>query len=100
MELKTVSETFLVVNYNDLNRFIRETTGRQNYNCVALEEWDNDSYHSISVSNEPLDQYDSDFWADFKNRKETGSFGLSIIMNALCLEGKIAPGNYLVHVSW
>lgn len=98
--LKVKTETFHTVDYNDLEVFIKETTG-QTYEVACGEEWGNDSQHRVRVDG-VLATWEQKNWDKFKASGELDqeSFLLRAIMNGLCSEGKLPAGTYLVDVCW
>ncbi len=98
MDLKVRTETTRVVDYKDLDAFIRHHTGRD-YNCVADEEWGNDSQHSFTVAPLKAD-YNRRDWDAFKAGTRGEGYMLGTILDGLCSEGKLPAGNYLVEVCW
>jgi hypothetical protein len=96
--LKSVTETVIKVQYYDLEEFIDQVTGHA-YEVVASEEWGNDSQHRFAVDGK-LSDYEQDEWDNFKKTGECGTYFLRTILNGLCSEKKIAPGNYLITVCW
>jgi hypothetical protein len=65
------------------------------YVCVAAEEWSNDSDHHFSVEAAEPSEYDME---EFK----TGSYSFctGTILDWMCFDGKIEPGEYNVSVCW
>jgi hypothetical protein len=97
-KLKCTTETVIKVQYYDLDKFIQEITG-QGYECIAAEEWSNDSYHRFKIDDKPLGQYDQKCWDEFKLGGRQ-SYMLQTILEALCVEKHIPPGTYLIVSSW
>lgn len=103
-KLKSTTETVIKVHSNDLDKFIQEITGQKDYECVAAQEWENDSQHTFTV-NFTVDGKIDDFygktdWDKFKEGKISGEFMLGTILNGLCADKHIPPGKYLIIVSW
>lgn len=101
MSLKSITKTFIVVDYNDLNEFIQEHTPFSNYDCVESEEWGNYSKHSFSIDGK-LSDYEKRQWNSLHDVKRPRSWDhmLRVILNALCEQGIIPAGEYLISVSW
>lgn len=107
--MKYTTKTLRIVDWKELDREIEKylkdkklvpaTVGKNNYkfefSCVAAGEWNNDSDHQFDVEPEPLDEYEI---------RELGlgniSYKTSAILNAMCNDGLIERGEYLVRVSW
>jgi len=66
-----------------------------NYECVAEQEWNNDSNYAFTIEPNKPEKYDAD---DIKNGDLM--WKLSTILDWMCLEGVIEKGEYLVSVSW
>jgi hypothetical protein len=96
--LKSETETVIKVQYFDLEEFISQVTGHD-YEVVASEEWSNDSQHRFFVDG-ILQKYELKEWKKFKETGEADCFFLRTILNGLCYDKKILPGNYLVTVCW
>jgi len=98
MALKTKRVEYTEVDYQDLESLIREVYGKPDYDIVADEEWNNDSDHTFTV--EPkLDMYQTQ---DIEQFKATGEamYRLGTILDDLCANGHIEPGEYLISVCW
>lgn len=98
MELKHQVETFITVDYHDLEQYIYNHYQRL-YNIVAGEEGRNDTQMKYTVVSEPLDEYDAEDVERFKSGKRV-CFILRTILIDLCNNGKIIPGTYLIQISW
>lgn len=99
MKLKHTKETIIRVEYYDLEEFASKIYGLQEYNFAAVEECGNDSSHSFDVDGN-LDDYDVEEAEKIKNEHTVDSYQNYILLNLLCKEGHIEPGNYLINVSW
>lgn len=89
-------KTTIEVDYKDLEQFIKAETG-QGYNISVGEELVNDFSRSYSKINDVVGNEEE--WNKFKTTGK-GRFILRTILEGLCSEGKIPPGDYLVKVSW
>ena len=99
--MKTELKTYIVVNYGDLDEAIAEEYGFERdkygfgFECVAAEEWNNDSNYVINVDGE------NDEWDQARIDKRKSSFGsVSAYLNDMAKRGLIAKGEYLIKVSW
>jgi hypothetical protein len=99
IRLKGRTETVIKVDYNDLDDFIHQTTGRDDYSCCDSQEWNNDSQHRFHVENKPLSEYDQKEWSQFKLGNKRHCY-LGILLDGLCVDGLIPPGNYIINVRW
>jgi hypothetical protein len=98
-KLKTIIETVIKVDYDDLNNFIQEVTGQKDYNCVESEEWSNDSQHRYQII-DSMDPYHLEKWKNFKAGKGPHAYMLYTILDGLCKDKHIQPGIYIITVSW
>ena len=96
-KLEVVKQTYLEVDYSDLERFIQEVYNRPDYEVTAAEEWGNDSCYDFKIYGDIEDDWDKENIRQFKNG---GSCDLYVIMNDMCRNKVIKPGNYLVQVCW
>jgi hypothetical protein len=85
-----------VVEDHELNRFVEDVYGLQDYNVACSEEWSNDTEHRVEARKEELAQYYKDKLKDLS----TNSYTLSAIMSDLCNRDLIKPGVYLITVCW
>lgn len=97
-------ETFISVDYNDLEDLIHKTYGIKNYEMIAAEEWNNDSQHRIRIKkNEKLYDWDVENFEKWKSAQtsyEACDISLRLILIDMCKQGIIEEGTYLVTVSW
>lgn len=98
MILKCKTETINTVEVDDLEQFIKETTGHA-YEVVSNEEWGNDEQHRFIIGGRLLD-YQQKYWETFKSTGEQHQYNLHTILNGLCAEGHLLPGTYVINVSW
>lgn len=98
MTLKCKTETVNVVEVDDLERFIRETTGHA-YEIVPNEEWGNDEQHRFEIDGQ-LEDSNLEDWKAFKYDGEQHQYRTQTILNGLCKDGYLLPGTYVINVSW
>jgi len=96
--LKSTTRTFIVVDYNDLDTFIREATGVKDYEFMAAEEGPKDGYDHLIVTGD-LDTFEEERFKQFKAGR-IRTYITQIIMNKLCKEGMVPAGKYLVACFW
>ena len=97
MKYETV--TMYEVAYNELEKAIMETYGRQ-FNVVADLEESNDSAHRVCVDKaEELDIYDRKRLEDWKATGNV-SYMTHIIMQDMVNNGVIPAGDWLIMMSW
>lgn len=99
LKLKSKTETLITVDCNDLDNFIREVTGQNNWDSVSDQEWGNDSQHRFTISGK-LSGYDRNQWEVFKSTGHNSGCLLRTILDGLCADKLIPPGTYLIDVCW
>ena len=99
--IKVKQKAVFEVDYNDLNDFINTEYGfgPRQFEVVADQEWGNDESHSIILSKRELPEYDKLFLEKFK-KSEKVSYVLYIILQDLVNRDRLAPGEYIIDVSW
>jgi hypothetical protein len=88
-------KSYIEVDYKELEKFVHEVYPQfSEYSFVANEECGNDSQHSFRVDGK-ISEYD-------KQMFENAKWGPAnyILLNKLCEDGHISPGEYLIKVSW
>lgn len=98
LTLNSTTKTFIVVDYNDLDTFIREATGVKNYDFMSAEEGPKDGYAHLVVTGD-VDSFDEERFKQFKSGR-IDTYVTHIIMNKLCKEGAIPAGKYLIACFW
>ncbi len=119
MELKTKEETFITVEYGNLNAFITEHFSfirekeymdryspepedgiyLKEFEFVAVEEASNDSSYTFHVTGEQ-DKWDEEEMKEILEKKDFGSFTTRRILDYLASKDLIPKGNYLINVCW
>lgn len=106
MKLKPREEKFFVIDAHDLNDFIHKTYPKMKYYQFHwAQKSQNDCSHTFKVQNNWDATDEPEQWEKMKNTKEdmhTDAYEYcnGMILNALCIEGYIQPGNYLIRVCW
>lgn len=98
MPLRCKIVSTIAVDYNDLERFIKEIYG-QDYEIPSQEEKGNDCTITYEMRVEPLSDYQERKLGEFCQGKNV-SYALRIILQDLVNNGMILPGNYSIHISW
>lgn len=94
--LKMKSRMTHYVDYNDLQNFINQVYGVQNYSIQASEYMSNDSETAINVSSiDPLDEWDLEMLKEFKVRGHK-DYILSILMQDMVNRATIPAGRYVI----
>lgn len=99
--LKVKTQIINLVDYAELERFAREVYNLSNYEFAAVEECDNDSDHAFVVSALSPDRLDDD--AEDIALIRGGHVPLyrnHLLLDLLCTDNLLAPGNYLISVCW
>lgn len=92
-------ENVFLFEYNEFDNLVSDVYG-QEYDFVADEELSNDSVRFYrDITGKEIDDYDRKKVETFRETGE-GSFLSRSLLEDLCSQGKIEPGNYLVSVSW
>ncbi len=119
MELKMKEETFITVEYSDLNAFITEHFSftreeqpmdkyrqkpkngifKEQFEFVAVEEASNDSSYTFHIDGK-LDEWGLAGMKEILEKKDFGSFTTRRILDYLASKDLIPKGNYLINVCW
>lgn len=97
--IKTV--TSFVIDYSEFDRLINDHFPQFNgrYECVADNEWDNDSDHSTNISKEWSEKYDlKDF--DRIDQGDVKYIGWGKLLAYLAYKDIVPFGNWVISVSW
>lgn len=95
------SLTVKVVDYHTVDKVINEEfpSLSQSYECLAEEEWGNDSEHLFYIDGE-LDERDQKDVEETIRTGKTKMYRTQTLLNYLCSQGKIDKGDYLIRISW
>jgi hypothetical protein len=120
MKLKHTVQTYIVVEYYDLDDFItkyfsfpREKDDfmdkyneppedgiyRRRFEFVAIQEAQNSSSYTFNVDGE-LDKWDKKEMKEMLAAKKFDSYSAQRILDYLASEGAIIKGDYSIHVFW
>ena len=97
-KLKCKKRTVFWVDYYDFNSFVNDIYGID-YSFTASEESGNDTTHAFNKIDGKVDACDQEDLDLFKTN-EKQSYMARILLNNLCKNGYIEPGDYLIKVSW
>ncbi len=102
--LDVTKRVVLEVDYNDLDEaittflksksFTNNNFEKYGYESVAENEWTNDCQHSFGVSARLPDE------STLKRLNENREPSTGALLDWMCADGLIEPGEYLVTVSW
>ena len=97
--LKLETETIHTIEYHDLEEFVKQVYGVEDYEFVAIQECGNDSQHRFQVDGEIKGKYDQER-SDRIRKGQINTYENRALMNTLCADGYIEPGIYIVDVCW
>lgn len=98
-KLELTKKVIYKVSYQALERFIKEVYPEmKNYSFVASQECGNDCSFTFNVGEKWLD--DPDQWEKYKKGIIKTDYNNYTIINGLCADKHIKPGEYLVEVCW
>lgn len=101
MELHTSKETVIKVDYGNLDEFIAEAYGLDNFEGTL--ESSNDTDHRFDISEPDTVMFEKFGQEDLKKIIEAKSceyYHLGTVLEDLARKGKIERGVYLVQVCW
>lgn len=92
-------ETYTVMSYQELDTLVQTHYQKPNFECVAAGDWNNGAAYVFTVKRQPLDNYSEGLMQKFLT---TGNidWGIWTLLNDLCNQKVIEPGNYLITVYW
>lgn len=96
--LKCKKKLVIEVDYRDLERFIAEEYGLDEF--CAIEESPNDSTHQYNVSKEEIDEYNQKRIDKIIKHKSSAHWELGVILIDLCNKDKLEEGDYIMEVCW
>ena len=70
-----------------------------NFEMVANGEWYNDTCYQFTV-NGKINEYDEDDAEEFRRSGKPGDLSNGAVLNILCADGWLEPGDYIVEVCW
>ena len=91
--MKITTKTIHEIDYNDLEQFAKEKLGLKDYEFPEVQECGNNWYYKFMVGGK-LSEYDLEKLNCQKH------YSNRAVLNKLCADGHIPPGEYLVSVSW
>lgn len=101
--LKCTTETVFKVDYGDLEKFIKELTGKQ-ISVPATLECGNDTEHEINVGqwgDDDIIDYEEEIIAFLDgDAKDIPTYALNDLMEMLYKRKLIQKGSYIISVSW
>lgn len=98
MKLKHTIETVYKVNYGDLQKLVAKIYKDKEYSFIETQECGNDTSHEFSVDGKINDYDKSD--AENIRKGQIDAYRNYLLMNVLCADGHILPGEYIINVCW
>lgn len=107
MTLKFEEERIMVVDYGDFDTFISKYFDVE-YECVADNEWNNDSSYDFDVQEKDVSGPADDFFHKYTVRdvedwilgENRNSISAGDLLEYLAWKKEIPFGKYLIKVSW
>ncbi len=96
---RLITEPTYEVEYNWLEWLIKEQYGHELCFVAAWEQGNNTS-NDVTVEAIGPDKWDADELNEFKEQGKYQYGTPRLVMNELCCNGKLAPGRYIVEISW
>jgi hypothetical protein len=88
--------TYHVVDYSKLNEFVKQVYGIKNYSFLDDEQVHNDSCYDFKITGKH-EWYSDEEVEEARQGKNNNN---NILLEALCADGYIPSGHYLVTVCW
>jgi hypothetical protein len=94
-------KVFTEVSYSDVEAMAKKAYGLdgEKYSFVAVQECGNDEEHSFKVDGK-VDYYNNETAKLIREGKDVPLYTNHVLLNCLCADGFIKPGQYLVKVCW
>ena len=101
--LRCKEKNVFLVEYCDMERFIDEEFGvgfEEKYEMATLEETSNYTWKSFDVDENMTYEWDVESINEMLYTRKYKKYSTRVILNYLCRQNKLKPGQYLVDVSW
>lgn len=98
--LKVTTQVINLVDSSTLEAFVEESYKLTSYSFAAVEECGNDSDHAFHVDGNLDEDDDEEDIKLIREGKEVPTYRNALLLDILCHDGLIPPGNYLIQVSW
>ena len=96
--MKIRKQEFMIVNYEDLQKLIKQIYGKE-LNIPVSMGWPNDSSHQVEINKGPSG-WDIEFKKWLKTGYDEEPNALWGILNDLCAKRELPAGDYLIVVCW
>lgn len=97
--MKVSKEIVFCVDYRDFENTVLEIY-RRTYSFISDMECGNDTEHLFSNINGDIGPYDEEELIKWKDNKIPAFYLADSLLNDMCRNGHIEPGNYLILVCW
>ena len=97
MELKHKKESYFVIEYRDLERYLEEVWNKK---PVQILESPNDTTYRLDRITKGDKYYEEKEYQEIADKGYFVWYDLRTVLLGLCREEKIPEGNYLIIVSW
>ncbi len=102
--MDVVKKEAFFVDYDDLAKEVKKRYGIEDYHFVEIQECGNDVDFVFEVKSKLTGDYDKKYTAaeieKMKQTKHVEGYQNHNVLTALCMDGFIEPGTYVVRVSW
>lgn len=91
--------SYIECDYSDIEELIQRFYGFTEYNLVSAEELSNDCSVSYTLTGEIAD-WELEDVIEMTKTKEPMDYRTRNLLEYMCAEGVLVPGNYLIQISW
>ena len=96
-----IKKQVIEMEYGELEKLIEKTYGFEEYCFPAEQEIDNDSSWTTKlVANEELDEWDKKDLEEMKATKKPKQRRTHLLMQDMCNNGILEPGDYVIQICW
>lgn len=99
IKIKTQKCEVFIIDYSDFEKLVKKIYGK-GYDYLAQEEAENYSYKLYEDIRGKLDDSEEEEIYEFQNTKGCDSCSMYALLQDLCKNNHIEPGNYLIKISW
>jgi hypothetical protein len=97
--MKFIKKTVFAGDYDDLETLVQEVYGIDDYSFTDVQECSNDSTHTFVVEKVTEQFYKADAKL-IRSGKRVPRHRNGLLLNCLCADGHIEPGEYIIDVCW
>lgn len=92
--------TYIVYDYREMQRLIKDHYDLSEYNIPSLEESSNDTNLTFIAEPKPLSNELRKMIDNFRGREFNTNYVTRELIDDLCFNGIVQSGNILVEISW